>query len=325
MQALEHRTTHGPQPVSARRSPASSRQRRQVSKYLTLVAFITPAFALFVIFVIWPVIEAARYSLYRWNGLGPLVDFAGLKNYQRLFHDPIFFQALHNTLIIALLSLTIQLPLALLMALLVNGRIPGRSFFRVLFFLPYVLSEVVTGLIWSFIYEPSYGIAAFVYHALHISAPPPALLGDVRLTLFAIFAVMCWKYFGFHFILYVAGLQQIPAEVIEAARIDGANAWQVARNITIPLLGSTLRLSIFLSILGSLQYFDLIYVMSDGGPVHSSETMATYLIHAGFQSFELGYGSTVGVVMFMICLVFALFYQRVIMRRDFASQSSSIL
>jgi raffinose/stachyose/melibiose transport system permease protein len=129
---------------------------------------------------------------------------------------------------------------------------------------------------------------------------------------------MIWKYFGLHLVLYVAAIQNIPDEIIEAARLDGASIMQVVRHISLPLLGSTLRLSIFLSALGSLQYFDLIWIMSSGGPIHASETMATYLYKAGFQSFQLGYGSAVGVIMMLICFVFSLLYQRFIMRRDLA-------
>ncbi len=132
---------------------------------------------------------------------------------------------------------------------------------------------------------------------------------------------MLWKYFGFHLVLYLAGLQNIPQELPEAARTDGANHWQVTRYVTLPMLSSTIRLSVFLSILGSLQYFDLIFVMTDGGPVYATETMATYLVHKGFQSFQLGYGSAVGVVMFIFCFGFALVYQRWVMRQDLAGVS----
>jgi raffinose/stachyose/melibiose transport system permease protein len=129
---------------------------------------------------------------------------------------------------------------------------------------------------------------------------------------------MTWKYLGLSLVLYAAAIQSIPDELIEAARIDGASMIQVVRRITVPLMGSTIRLTILLSALGSLQYFDLIWVMTNGGPVHATETMATYLYKNGFESFELGYGSAVGVIMFMICFVFAILYQRFVMRRDLA-------
>jgi raffinose/stachyose/melibiose transport system permease protein len=198
---------------------------------------------------------------------------------------------------------------------------PGTTFFRLVFFLPYVLSQVVTGLIWLFIYNPSTGLVSGLFKLFNASAVPPALLANPQTVLYAIFVVMTWQYFGFHFVLYLAGLQNIPPELPEAARVDGATRWQVLRYITLPLLGSTIRLSVFLSILGSLQYFDLIYVMSNGGPIHASETMATYLVHEGFQNFQMGYGSAVGAVLFLICFVFALFYQRWIMQPDLVGTS----
>jgi raffinose/stachyose/melibiose transport system permease protein len=137
-------------------------------------------------------------------------------------------------------------------------------------------------------------------------------------VLYAIFVTMTWKYLGLSLVLYSAAIQNIPDELVEAARIDGASLIQTVRLITLPLLGSTIRLTILLSALGSLQYFDLIWVMTNGGPVHATETMATYLMKSGFQSFELGYGSAVGVIMFLICLVFALMYQRFVMSKDLA-------
>jgi len=305
----------------SQRGVFSQRRLRQWSKATTIVLFLLPSLALFVLFVIIPVFQAAHYSLYDWSGLGDLEDYIGLKNYQQLFKDPIFLQALKNNFLIAALSLLTQLPAALALALLVNRRVPGRTFFRTVFFLPYILSEVVTGLIWSFIYNPANGLIAGLVHQINPSATPPAYLADTHTVLIAIFVAMCWKYFGFHLVLYVAGLQNIPDDVIEAAQIDGASSWQITRHVTLPLLGSTIRLSVFLSILGSLQYFDLIWVMSDGGPVNASETMATYLIHYGLQRFALGYGSAVGVVMFALCLVFALLYQRVVMRQDLVGSS----
>jgi raffinose/stachyose/melibiose transport system permease protein len=300
----------------------TQRLRRRWSKDAIIILFLLPSVVLFFLFVVFPVIQAAHYSLYRWSGLGDLSDYIGLKNYQTLFQDPIFLQALKNNIIIAVLSLLLQLPVALLLALLINRKIPGRTFFRTVFFLPYVLAPVVTGLIWSFIYNPSSGLVAGLLRQFNPNATPPAYLADTHTVLLAIFAAICWQYFGFHFVLYVAGLQNIPAELIEAARIDGASPRQTVFYITLPLLGSTIRLSVFLSILGSLQYFDLIYVMSDGGPVNASETMATYQLHYGLQQFALGYGSAVGVIMFGLCLLFALLYQRVIMQQDLSDRSA---
>jgi raffinose/stachyose/melibiose transport system permease protein len=146
---------------------------------------------------------------------------------------------------------------------------------------------------------------------------PRGFLGDTSTVLFALFVVITWKYFGFHMILYLAGLQGIPPELEDAARVDGASPTRVLRDITLPLLGPTVRVSVFFSVLGSLQFFDLIWVMTKGGPVNASNTMATYMYTYGFQRFQLGYGAAVTLIIFTICLGFSLSYQRFVMRRDF--------
>lgn len=304
-----------PATVSSRGVSAPLR-RRQLSKASTIVLFLLPSIVLVATFVIYPEVQAIHYSLYKWNGLTPLTNFAGFKNFELLFHDPVFLTALKNNLLIALLSVCLQLPIALGLALLLNDKVPGIRFFRTVFFLPFVLAPVVIGLIWSFIYNPSNGLVTGLFRQFAPHATPPAFLADTHTVLPAIFVAMCWEFVGFHFMLYVAGLQNIPAEIIEAARIDGAAPWQIARYVTIPMLGSTIRITVLLSILGSLQYFDLIYVMSNGGPVNASQTMATYLYQFGIQNFALGYGSAVAVIMFGLCFIFALFYQRFVMRQD---------
>ncbi len=307
------------------RKVISYRQRQRWGDALTIVLFLLPALVLFVLFVVIPVVQAANYSLYRWRGFGSPTNYIGLQNYLDLFDDEIFRKALQHNFLIAGLSLVFQLPASIFLALLVNQKMPGRTFFRTVFFLPYVLSEVVTGLIWKFIYDPlNGGLISGVVRQFDPHATPPAFLADPNTVLYAIFLAMSWKYFGFHLILYLAGLQNIPNDVIEAARVDGANSWQVARYVTLPLLGSTIRLSAFLSVLGSLQYFDLIWVMSEGGPAgtNASETMATFLLHYGLKVNKIGYGSAVGVVMFGLCLIFALFYQRIIMRQDLRGSSA---
>ncbi|HEU5200679.1 MAG TPA: sugar ABC transporter permease [Ktedonobacterales bacterium] len=298
------------------------RLRRRLSDALTIILFLLPSLILFVLFVLVPVVQAAHYSLYKWNGLGSLDDYIGLKNYQILFNDPVFVQAIKNNFLIAILSLLLQLPLAIALALLINRKLPGRTFFRMVFFLPYVLAPVVIGLIWAFIYNPQNGLITGLLHQFSPLTVPPAYLANRNTVLYAVFAAITWEFFGFHLVLYMAGLQNIPEDVIEAARVDGANSRQVIRHITLPLLGSTIRLSAFLSILGSLQYFDLIYVMTFGGPVNASQVMAMYQYHFGLQEFRLGYGSAVGVVMFGLCFIFALLYQRLIMRQDLTGSSA---
>jgi raffinose/stachyose/melibiose transport system permease protein len=305
------------------RPPARSHQHN-ARRAGIIVLFLLPSALLYVVFVLFPVVQAAYYSLFSWNGLGPLTTFNGLKNYLIAFNNAVFLKALGNNLILVVLSLLIQLPFALMLALVIGKTLPGRAIFRVIFFLPYILSDVVTGVIWTFIYRPDGGLLNTTFQHLFPGYQPQLWLANPTSVLACIFVVMIWKYFGLHLVLYTAALQDIPDEIVAAARIDGASALQVVRYINIPLLGSTVRLSIFLSALGSLQYFDLIWIMSGGGPVHASETMATYLIRYGFQGFAMGYGSAIGVIMFGLCFIFSLMYQRLIMRKDLAGSTAGI-
>src|SRR5215212_6175020 len=252
---------------------AAARQRLSFRRVTTIAAFLLPAASVYSLFVLFPLIQAGYYGLYRWTGLGPLQDYVGLANFERVLRDEVFQRALQHNLVILALSLTIQLPIALGLALLVRRGMRGRAFFRTVFFLPYVLSEVVTGLIWNFIYHPQSGINNLLVQIIP-GFEPRGWLGETNTVLLAVFVVITWKYLGFHFILYLAGLQSIPAELEEAALLDGASTARAIRDVTIPLLGPTIRLSIFLSVLGSLHFFDLVWVMTTGGPVNASETMA---------------------------------------------------
>lgn len=302
---------------SVERVSTTRRSRIRWGQVATIVGFLLPATILYSGLVLLPVVQAIYYSFFRWNGLGPLQNFTGLANYTRLLNDRVFIGALGHNLQLVLLSIIIQLPLALGLALLVRGVVRGRATFRTIFFMPFVFSEVVTGVIWNFIYRPDGGLINSLLQSIIPSFKETALLANPNTVLYALFGVITWKFFGYHMILYIAGLQNIPAELEEAAQIDGCGKLQTLRYITIPLLGNTIRLTIYLSVLGSLQFFDLIWVMTTGGPVSASDTMATYLYKFGFQRFQLGYGSAIAVVIFLICFSFSLIYQRVAMRRDF--------
>jgi raffinose/stachyose/melibiose transport system permease protein len=304
--------TGGPGPADRRRA----RRARSLRKLTTVALFLLPALVLYLLLVVFPIVQAMRYSGYKWNGLSPLNDFVGLDNFKRAFQDDVFRGAIkHNAIIIAL-SLCVQLPFALGVAMLVNARLKGRALLRLLFFAPFVLSEVVTAVVFNLMLQPD----GLVNHSLDkagLSALSGAdWLGSTSLVLYTVFVAISWKYFGFHMVLYLAGLQQIPHELEEAAAIDGAGRFQIFRYITLPLLGPTIRISVFLSIIGAIQLFDLVWVMTGGGPVNASNTMATYVIDWGFKRFQFGYASAVAVIMLMISLVFALLYQRFVLRRD---------
>jgi raffinose/stachyose/melibiose transport system permease protein len=281
----------------------------------TVGLFLLPALIIYAVFVLIPIAQAAHYSLYKWNGLTPLTDFIGLANYQRALAEPAFIKAATHNAIIIVLSLALQIPFALGVALMLNRRFPGRAVFRLLFFAPYVIAEVIAGIVWRLILQPG-GLADGALTTVGLESLYHPWLADPDTVLWAIFFIISWKYFGFHMILLLAGLQGIPRELEEAAAIDGASRRQAIRYVTLPLLGPTIRVSVFLSIIGALQLFDLVWVTTGGGPVDASNTMATYMVDWGFERFQIGYGSAIAVILFLIALVVALAYQRFVLRRD---------
>ncbi|MEZ5219543.1 MAG: sugar ABC transporter permease [Ilumatobacteraceae bacterium] len=280
----------------------------------TLVTFLLPALALYSLFVLYPIVQSLRYSVYDWNGLGPLEDFVGLDNFRRAFDDANFTAALRHNITILVLSLLVQIPVAVGLAMLLNSRIRGRRLLRTLFFAPYILSEVVTGVVWRQMLRPD-GLVDQIMDWVGLGAYTQGWLSDPGTVLGSLFFVISWKYFGFHMVVILAGLQQIPKELHEAAAIDGATDWQQFRYVTLPLLAPTLRVSAFLSMIGALQLFDLVWVTTKGGPIGASSTMATYL-YEQFRKSLFGYASAVSIVIFLLSLVVALAYQRFALRRD---------
>lgn len=289
---------------------------RRVRDWLTAFLFTVPGLILFLAFVAVPILYAGYVSLFNWGGFGSPSDFVGVDNFTRLFQDPVFLGDLWRGLLLVALSLGLQLPFALAMAVLLNQKLRGRAVYRMLFFAPYVLSEVITGVLFSMIFAPDSGLADKVLGAVGLDGVGGLWFAGQSTVMATLFLIMTWKYFGFHMMLLLAGLQGIPPELTEAARIDGANAWQRFRNITLPLLGPTIRMSIFLSVIGAIQLFDLVWVVTQGGPDHHSETMAVTMFQFGFKRYQMGYASAISIVMFLISLVFALFYQRYVLRRD---------
>ncbi len=302
-------TTAGP---LKRRTVSQSRSGRMPWPMIGL--FLLPGLFLYVFFVIYPVVQSLRFSLYDWNGLEALDNFIGFDNFVRALNDQLFVDAMIHNGIIIVLSLLLQIPAALGLALLINQRIKGRALMRTFFFAPYVLSEVVTGVVWRQILRPA-GLLDQTLTAVGGESLTQEWLANPDIALYSLFFVLSWKYFGFHMVLMLAGLQQIPGDLKEAAAIDGASGARIFRHITLPLLAPTIQVSVFLSVVGALQQFDLVWATTKGGPIGSTSTMATFL-YEQFRRGLWGYASAVSIVIFLLCLVFALFYQRVVLRRD---------
>jgi raffinose/stachyose/melibiose transport system permease protein len=307
----------GPPATPAARPAASGTRRRPRRRnWSTIVLFLSPALFVFGLLVLTPIVVAAYSSVFNWNGFGAPTEFVGLDNFRRLIADEIFIGDLKRTLLLVVLSMLIQLPVALGLAMLLNQPLRGRRVYRMLFFAPYVLSEVITAVLFTMVFSPNEGLADHLTRLVGLGDLGATWLADPSTVMYSLFFVISWKYFGFHTILYLAGRQGIPAELHEAAALDGAGAWGGFRHITLPLLGPTIRISIFLSILGTIQLFDMVYVLTGGGPIRSSETLAVTMFNEGFKRFHVGYASAISMAMFMISLTFGLLYQRFVLRRD---------
>ncbi|MET0672522.1 MAG: sugar ABC transporter permease [Microbacterium pygmaeum] len=299
-------------------APAAARKRRFGTR-LELLILLGPALIVFVAFVIFPVALAAYYGFFSWSGFGAPVDFVGVRNYVTILTDPDFHEALGHNAFIVVMSLVLQGPIAIVLALLLNRKMRFQSLIRVLIFIPYVISEVVVGIGWSLMLQTN-GAVNGLLERVGLGALTTDWLSDPGIAIWTLMLIITWKYIGFAVILFLAGLQGIPEELSEAAAIDGASYWQIQRHVVLPLMGPTIRIWAFLSVIGSLQLFDLVwiiwgqYVASTAG----TSTMATYMVANGRNAGSFGYGSAVAVVMFIISLVVALLYQRFILRRDTA-------
>ena len=302
-------------PPTAPRRPRRTDWRKNVE-----IALLSgPAIIIFLAFVIFPVVMAAYYGFYKWKGFGPPTDFVGLDNYLIIFKDSAFHDAVLNNGLIVVASLVIQGPVAIALALLINQKMRGRSIVRVLIFVPYVISEVIVGTGWGLMLQTN-GAVNDLLQKIGLSDTSIDWLSNPDIAFWSLMVIISWKYIGFAVILFLAGLQSIPEELFEAAAIDGASYWEMQRSITIPLLGPTIRIWAFLSIIGSLQLFDLVYIIW-GQYVSGTagvSTMAIYMVSEGRMSGNYGFGNAVAVVLFLISLVIALVYQRFVLRRDLA-------
>jgi len=290
------------------------RARRFVDRkgLIALLIFLPPAVILFTVFVVLPMIDAVRFSFFDWTGYGPITDFAGTDNYADVLRHRNFGTAVRNSLLVVVVSLTIQLPLAMWCALSLAERSININIFRTIFFVPFMLAEVAAGLIWKFVYDGNYGLVPIIGDAIHTDLP--FVLADKFWVMPAILLVITWKYFGFHMMIYIAGLQSIPAEVIEAARLDGVSKWRINAFVKIPMIRSAIVISVFFAITGALQLFDLIIPLTNGGPAHSSHTIVTFLYEFGIRRMRIGFGGAVSVMLFIACVGVALAYRRILFK-----------
>ena len=277
-----------------------------------ILLFMLPACILFIGIIIIPICMSAYYSLLDWDGITEPV-FVGVKNYITIFTKVTigFPGAVKNAFLFAGLSLFVQLPISLALALTLAKGIKGEKIYTALFFVPVIISTTVIGQLWLKIYNPEYGIVNSFLRAVGLGEYTRTWLGDSSTALLAVFIPILWQYIGYHMLLMYTGIKSQPTDLREAAMIDGASNWQISRYVTIPLLKPVLRVCVIFAVTGSLKVFDLIYVLTNGGPAHASEVPATIMIKQLFDRNNYGVGSAIAVFIVLICFFFAIVIKKV--------------
>lgn len=273
---------------------------------LVAAAFLLPTAALLGLFVLWPIFGAADLSLYDWNGVSAARRFVGLGNWRALLGDGVFWRALGNNLTIVVLSLALQLPVAMALAVLLERGGRRLRVFKIVYVFPMLMSTVSVGILFKYVLDPEFGVVNALLRGAGLAGAARSWLGDPAWALLAVTAVVSWQSIPFYMLLFFAALTTIPGELREAARIDGAGEGAFFFRVALPLMKGTVRTACVLSLIGSLKYFDLVWVMTEGGPSHASELMATYMYKKAFSSFDMGYGSTVATALFVIVMGFGL-------------------
>lgn len=282
----------------------------------TAFLFIAPAFILFTAWVIIPTISSVYYSFTSWDGISEDIKFIGLANYREIFTSARFGNAMKNTAILTVFISVLENAVALAFALMVDNVRWGKNFFRSAFYIPVLISGIVSGFIWKIMYNYNFGTFNSLLQSVGLEQFKQDWLGNTSLTLVMIGLVMIWKGAGYYMIIYLASLQSVPTELIEAAEIDGANAWQRFKSITIPLISGAFTINFTLSLIKGLKVFDEINVMTDGGPGFTSETLVYLLYKVGFNEGRQGFGTAVGIMLLFIIILLNTLQQKFLKSRE---------
>lgn len=263
--------------------------------------FVAPAFLIYFVMAFIPIIMSGYYSMVEWNGIGEKA-FVGLQNFADLIGNNAFLLAVRNSLILSVASVVGQLIPALFLAIVLSRGIRGEGFYRTVYFIPVLLSTVVIGQLFLKIYNADYGALNALLGAFGIKGQD--WLGNTKIVLAASFFPIIWQYIGYHMLILYTGIKGVPAEIYEAAQIDGASETQMALHITMPLIKSTIKVSVTFAVIGSLKLFDLIWVLTKGGPLHASEVPSTLMYNTIFTRMEYGSGSAIAIFIVLECLFF---------------------
>lgn len=297
-------------------------------KAKNIIVFLTLPLLLYISWVIYPLIRTLTLSFTNWDGISKSIEFVGLDNFVRLFQDSVFWTALFNNLIWIVAFITVPTSLGLAIAMVLNREGRFNRFLKISYYLPMILSFAVIALVWSWIYHPALGLLnstiSFFLKTLSflgLKVNPQAAfkigwLGDPNLTLWSIIAASIWRQVGYVMILYLSGLKSLKPQIIEAGRVDGAEGWTLFRYVIFPMLAPVTTIVIVLNIIDALRVFDIVYVMTRGGPFHSSEVLANYMYIQSFNNYQWGYGSAIGVILFLVTLGFIVTYIRQIAKEE---------
>ncbi len=291
----------------------SGRRRRLDISYW---GFIAPALVLYLLFIVVPTLSSVYYSFTSWDGISPNIRFIGLANYKEIFTSSRFGNALKNTIVLTVFISVFENVIALLLALLVDRVFIAKNFFRSLFYIPVLISGIVSGFIWKVMYNYNFGVFNSILEKIGLESLCQDWLGDTRFTLLAIGVVLVWKGAGYYMVIYLASLQSISSDVLEAAEIDGANAFQKFFRITMPLISGAFTINFTLSLINGLKVFDQINVMTDGGPGFTSETLVYLLYKVGFNEGRQGFGTAVGLVLLFLIIILNSVQQKFLKSRE---------
>lgn len=267
----------------------------------SIAVFVLPAFLIYAIFVLVPIGYNVYVSFLQTDLMSPS-KFVGIKNYINLFQDKTFIGAVKNNILMVIGSLIAHLPLALFFGNILFQKIKGSHFFQTVFFLPSVICGVAVGLTWTFVYNSEFGLINKFLEMIGLGSLKQVWLADKNLALFCIIIVVMWQFVGYHMIIQIAAMKNISESYYEAAEIDGASKWVQFKSITFPLIKPILKVDAVLIITGSLKYYDLVAVMTGGGPNHATELMSTYMFYQGFRTLKYGYSAAIGVILLLLCI-----------------------
>ncbi len=273
-----------------------------LSNKRAICIFVLPTVVLFVGIVLVPIIMSGYYSLLEWNGIGE-ANFIGFANYIELFQDTRALNSIKNSLLFAGASLFIQIPISLILALVLAQGVRGEKIYRTIYFIPVVISTTVIGQLWMKIYNADYGLLNTFLQNIGLGGWAQDWLGQRETALVSAFIPILWQYVGYHMLILYAGIKSISADVFEAAKIDGASKVRTAVSVTIPMLAPVLKVSLTFSVIGALKVFDLIFVLTNGGPFNSTEVPSTYMFTTIFRSMKYGYGSSIAIFIVLECLL----------------------